>query len=408
MYKTWVVATNTAHEALRQPLFYILLVSFGGMIWSSQYFTMFTLDESLEAFLLREMGISSIALACGLMAVLLSWLVITREMEKLTALTVLSKPVTRGQFLLGKYFGILAAVAYAAAVLGAVLVVTLWQKEAGPRFHDLCELDEAAQYDWSGDSPGLIESVEPSKEYAHAVDLTLSRAYPERTSAFARLAGVPEEGRFAGGTLFVWRDHGGVEWNVLRSRVENGKTRVTLQRDWRVVDTAGKAAHVVLPPDAQPPLPEKGEDARVRPRRYGAAAAHWHQFWTGEVPQIFKGAVLAAMRVAILLAFASSLAPHASLVVNASVSFLVFLLGHLSNYLFLALTAPGRGFLSRAFGRIFYALLPNLENFRVESLVAAGRPITMTYVLTCAAYGIAYSALVLVAGTAVFSRKEIR
>ncbi|MBI2923603.1 MAG: ABC transporter permease [Planctomycetes bacterium] len=408
MYKTWVVASNTAHEALRQPLFYILLVSFGGMIWSSQYFTMFTLDESLEAFLLREMGISSIALACGLMAVLLSWLVITREMEKLTALTVLSKPVTRGQFLLGKYFGILGAVAFAAAVLAAALVVTLWQKEGEPRFSSLCDIDEAAQFDWGGDSPGLIESVELSPEYAHTVLVTLDRTYEERTSALARLAGVPQEGRFAGGSLFVWRDSGALEWNVLRSSVRNGKTTLVVQRDWRVVDTAGRAVHVTLPADAQPPIPQAREDARVRPRRYGAAAAHYHQFWTGEAPQILKGATLAVMRVAILLAFAASLAPHASLVANASISFLVFLLGHLSNYLFLALTAPGRGFLSRGFGRIFYALLPNLENFRVESLVAAGRPITMTYVLTCAAYGIAYSALVLVAGTAVFSRKEIR
>jgi hypothetical protein len=289
-----------------------------------------------------------------------------------------------------------------------VLVVTLWQKEAGPQFSDLCHLDEAAQYDWGGDSPGLIESSEPSKEYAHAMVVTFDRAHEERTSALARLAGVPSEGRFAGGTLYVWRDIGSLEWNVLRSWIENGKTRLLVQRDWRVRDTAGKAAHAALPADAEPPLPEKNEDARVRPRRYGAAAAHYHQFWTGEVPQLFKGATLAVMRVAILLAFASSLAPHASLVVNASVSFLVFLLGHLSNYLFLALTASGRGFLARTFGRIFYALLPNLESFRVESLVAAGRPITMTYVLTCAAYGIAYSALVLVAGTAVFSRKEIR
>jgi len=59
--------------------------------------------------------------------------VISDELEKKTVLTVLSKPVTRGQFVLGKYIGIALAVLLACVIVGAVLAVFMSWYVIGPR-----------------------------------------------------------------------------------------------------------------------------------------------------------------------------------------------------------------------------------------------------------------------------------
>jgi ABC-type transport system involved in multi-copper enzyme maturation permease subunit len=409
--KTITVASHTCHQALRQPLFYVLTAGFAAMIWSSQFFTMFTLDESLEGLLLREMGISSIALCGALLSVLLSWLVITRDMERLVALTLLSKPLSRTQFLVGKYLGILAAVGFASLVLAGVLLATLWQKEAGPRVDELKNVDEITYHEPSGDAAVTVESVAPvaPEDNPLRAVVTLNKEIPERDSRAARLASLPSGGRFAQGQLSVWRDNVLRNWLILRSWNEGGrgKVEIALDRPWRGPDGAPLPAFSD-PGHSHDFLPVPGSDARLAPSRFGAAQWVWARFWSFDAPQVAKGAALAVVRVAMLLAFAASLAPHASLVVNSAVSFLLFLLGHVANYLFLSLSSASHPRYIRVLGQIFYAIFPNLENSRVESLVAAGREISLSYVCWSAGYGFAYAALVLVAGAAFFSRKEIR
>ncbi len=401
---------HTAHQSLRQPLFWILTSCFAGMIWSSQFFTMFTLDETLEGLLLREMGISSIALCGALLAVLLSWLVITRDMERLVALTVLSKPISRAQFLFGKFSGILIAVGFSSAVLAGILVATLWQKETGPRLTELTATEEVTYHE-KGDISAQIVSVKGVPEDCpYRAIVALSRELPESATAVERLARRPAGGRFAQGQLNIWKDNTLQQWLVLRSWNENGNgmVEVAVRQPWLSPDNG---APLDFPPDpsrARAELPPSTGEARLAPSRYGAAQMLWARFWTFDAVQIVKGAFLAVLRVAILLAFAASLAPHFPLVVNGAVSFLIFLLGHVSNYVFQALADPSHGRAVRLLARIFYAIFPNLENSRVESLVAAGREISLSYVCWSAGYGLAYAALVLVAGAAFFSRKEIR
>ncbi|MEK7466373.1 MAG: hypothetical protein AAB074_03070 [Planctomycetota bacterium] len=411
MYKILVVAIHTAHQSLRQPLFWILTSGFAAMIWTSQFFTMFTLDESLEGTLLREMGISSIALCGALLSVLLSWLVITRDMELLVALTVLSKPISRAQFLAGKYAGILLTVGFSSLVLAGVLLATLWQKEAGPRLEELSTVEKVTFHDSSDlkDKRDFVAAIEGVKgvpeDCPFTAEVTLSRSLPAADSRAARFAGCPDGGRFAQGQLEVE----GRKWLILKSWNEGGRGMilVAIGQPW----LAPGGTPLDTPPDrsrARAELPPSSGDVRLAPSRHGTAQLAWARFWTFEAAQIAKGSLLAVFRVAILLAFAASLAPHFPLVVNGAVSFLIFLLGHVSNYVFRALDSPAHSAAVRVLARIFYAVFPNLENSRVESLVAAGREISLSYVCWSAGYGFAYAALVLVAGAALFSRKEIR
>lgn len=410
MRKSLVIAAHTAHQAFRQPLFWILTGCFAAMIWASQFFTMFTLDDRLEGYLLREMGTSSIALCGALLAVLLSWLVISRDMDRLVALTVLSKPVSRPQFLAGKFAGILAAVAFSSAVLAAVLVATVWQKEGSRNLAEYSEIGELAFRGPQGDFGAAVESVEPvPRDRPLRAIVTLSRPLPESATAAERLAACPGDGAFALGQLSVWKDNSLRSWLILRSWNDGGRGRleISIPQPWLDHDTGAPLEDLAEPGDALAALPPTG-DARVASSRHGAAQRAWARFWSFDALQILKGALLAVVRVAVLLAFAASLAPHVPLVVNGAASFVLFLVGHVSNYAFLALDAASQPSWLRWAGRIFYAIFPNLENSRVESLVAAGREISLSYVCWSAGYGLAYAALVLAAGAAFFSRKEIR
>ncbi len=75
---------------------------------------------------MREMGIASMKLWAFLVLVVESGGSITVELENRTVLLILSKPVGRTSFLLGKYFGILLALAAGVVFLGEILILTLW------------------------------------------------------------------------------------------------------------------------------------------------------------------------------------------------------------------------------------------------------------------------------------------
>jgi len=66
-----------------------------------------------------------------LIAVLMSVLLISREIESRTVFNILAKPVSRWQFLLGKYFGLMATVALNVVLMMSLLValVALYQHE---------------------------------------------------------------------------------------------------------------------------------------------------------------------------------------------------------------------------------------------------------------------------------------
>ena len=85
--------------------------------------SMYTLDEDIT--LLRELGLSTLFLAGLFIAIFSSTGAITEEIESGTITTVLSKPINRPTFVIGKFLGVSMAVALAhLLVTMAFLMVT--------------------------------------------------------------------------------------------------------------------------------------------------------------------------------------------------------------------------------------------------------------------------------------------
>ena len=129
MYKCiFTIAVNTAREVTRQTIFYCIV--FGGilLILFSFSFTLFAFGE--ETKMIREMGISTITICCLCLASLSAANAISREIEKGTIVTLLSKPVNKKSILLGKFFGILGVVFLAFIVMGIFMTVSLCVKDS--------------------------------------------------------------------------------------------------------------------------------------------------------------------------------------------------------------------------------------------------------------------------------------
>ena len=117
--KIRAIAINTFREGVRQPVFYVLIALGAVLLPLSAYFTLFSFGE--EARLVKDMGLATIALFGLLIALFTSSSVIADEIDKKTVLTVLCKPVSRVEFVLGKFFGIVTAAAVAMLILAAIL-----------------------------------------------------------------------------------------------------------------------------------------------------------------------------------------------------------------------------------------------------------------------------------------------
>lgn len=115
-------------EVTRQTIFY--LIACGGvlLIFLSFSFTLFAFGEEIR--MIKEMGISTVTICCLCLASLSAANTISKEIEKGTILTLLSKPVDKGSVLLGKFLGILVAVSLIFMFMGFFLTVSVCIKES--------------------------------------------------------------------------------------------------------------------------------------------------------------------------------------------------------------------------------------------------------------------------------------
>ncbi len=131
--KTFVIAFSTAKEAVRQPAFWALAILASLWLVISIFLPYFTFNEDIKMY--KDTGLATILLAGLVLALLTASSTVAEEIEGKTAVTVLSKPITRRQFIVGKYLGILIAVLALFLLLGVVFCVGVYYK-AG---YDLAE-----------------------------------------------------------------------------------------------------------------------------------------------------------------------------------------------------------------------------------------------------------------------------
>jgi hypothetical protein len=123
LVKVYSIAANTFLESIRQPVFAVIVGSAAALIIISPYITMFTLQQTPR--LVMDMGLATVMLAGMLLAAFTASNVISQEIENKTVLTVVSKPVGRMEFILGKFIGVMAGLIVATYLLSLALVLSV-------------------------------------------------------------------------------------------------------------------------------------------------------------------------------------------------------------------------------------------------------------------------------------------
>ncbi|TFG93069.1 MAG: hypothetical protein E4H11_08685, partial [Myxococcales bacterium] len=115
------IAANTVREAVRSRLLYTLLFFAVLLICAGLLLSALSYVENDR--ILQDVGLGAMRLFGVAIALFVGVGLIHREVERRTVYTILSKPLSRAEFLLGKFAGLVLTVWMQLAIMVLVFVV---------------------------------------------------------------------------------------------------------------------------------------------------------------------------------------------------------------------------------------------------------------------------------------------
>ena len=99
--KSGIIARATTKEAIRQPVFLLAMAIAMVLLLVNTVLPFFSLGEDVK--MLKDCGLATILISSLLIAIWTASTSVADEIEGKTAMTLLSKPINRRQFVVGKY-----------------------------------------------------------------------------------------------------------------------------------------------------------------------------------------------------------------------------------------------------------------------------------------------------------------
>ncbi len=121
------LARNTFTELVRQKVFYFLLLFALIVIGNSAFLAKFSFQEEFQ--MLKDVALGAMSVFLSLLAVLATAMLLPRDLEDRTIFTILSKPVPRHEYLLGKLLGVISLLVLSTLVMGALFLAVLLVRE---------------------------------------------------------------------------------------------------------------------------------------------------------------------------------------------------------------------------------------------------------------------------------------
>jgi len=130
MKKAWIIASNTFNESLRKKTLYILLIFAFIVIGASKFFSFLSPQEELK--MIKDVSFSTIEFFGALIAIFGALGAISGEIEKRTIYTLLSKPLSRTNFVIGKFIGQTLVLLLNFVLISAFFIGLLIFKKSSP------------------------------------------------------------------------------------------------------------------------------------------------------------------------------------------------------------------------------------------------------------------------------------
>jgi ABC-type transport system involved in multi-copper enzyme maturation permease subunit len=122
------IAANTVREAVRSKVLYVLL--FFALLLIGTGVLLSTLSYVERERILQDVGLASIRLFGAAIAIFVGVGLIHKEVDRRTIFTILSKPVGRSEFLVGKFAGLVVTLWIQVAIMGAGFCLVSWMAGA--------------------------------------------------------------------------------------------------------------------------------------------------------------------------------------------------------------------------------------------------------------------------------------
>lgn len=124
MRAVWVLAINTYKEVIRDRILYALILFAFLLIGLSLALGQLSFAE--QARISANFGLSAIHLCTVVLAIFVGSNLVAKEIEKKTILTILVRPISRMQFIIGKALGLSLLIATMLIGLSLILSLVFW------------------------------------------------------------------------------------------------------------------------------------------------------------------------------------------------------------------------------------------------------------------------------------------
>jgi ABC-type transport system involved in multi-copper enzyme maturation permease subunit len=127
------IATHTFKEAVRDRILVLFLMFAFAMMAASTVLSWLTVGSELK--IVTDLGLGSLAIFGTMTAVFIGITLVHKEVEKKTIYAVLAKPVSRWEFLVGKYCGLMLTLAVVTGLMAFFYLALVWWKAGMFPFH---------------------------------------------------------------------------------------------------------------------------------------------------------------------------------------------------------------------------------------------------------------------------------
>ena len=124
MRRVFVIATNTFRETIRDRVLGVIVLFALLMIAGSLWLASISLGE--EARTMYDFGLVAVTLFGLVVAVFVGASLVHKEVDKRTVFILFSKPVSRGEFIWGKFIGLAGTLFVVVAAMGLFLFLLTW------------------------------------------------------------------------------------------------------------------------------------------------------------------------------------------------------------------------------------------------------------------------------------------
>lgn len=132
MYKISAIALNTFKEAVRNRILYSILFFGVILVVVSSLFGSVSIGQQEKV--IKDFGLFSLSFLGAIISILSGVNLLNKELKQKTIYNILSKPVSRFQFVIGKYIGLTLTISLLTFLMGLALFVFVWQIEGNPDF----------------------------------------------------------------------------------------------------------------------------------------------------------------------------------------------------------------------------------------------------------------------------------